>query len=149
MLLNLTYFCRHLQYFAIWRPSEARGRHCGGLQRLEDGILGNGIEPARGGRRKVRGPSELNLTKSDWYSTRPAPLQAGGGGSQFATRKPPRRWKDRREERKEKGDESREKKEERMKIITFKVLRTSRRAFGSSLLCFLVFGSSCSLGCTS
>ena len=41
------------------------------------------------------------------------------GGSQFATRKPPRRWKDRREERKEKGDESREKRHERMKIKTY------------------------------
>ena len=41
------------------------------------------------------------------------------GGSQFATRKPPRRWKDQREERKEKGDESREKRDERMKIITY------------------------------
>ena len=46
--------------------------------------------PGRRGRRKVRGPSELNLTKSDWYSTRPAPLQAGGGGFYLsAPRSPP------------------------------------------------------------
>ena len=34
-------------------------------------------------------------------------------------------------------------------LMFIKVLRTSRRAFGSSFLCFLVFGSSSSLGCTS
>ena len=33
--------------------------------------------------------------------------------------------------------------------LIIKVLRTSRRAFGSSLLWFLVFGFSSSLGCTS
>ena len=39
-LLNLVEFCSHLQNLAIWRPSEAPGRHFVGHRRLEDGIFG-------------------------------------------------------------------------------------------------------------
>ena len=76
---------------------------------------------------EVLRPVTFRLSQSrkvrDWYSknsktpetprqglTRPAP---GGGGSQFATRKPPRRWIDRQEESEERGEKRAERRETR------------------------------------
>jgi len=44
-------------------------------------------------------PPSFHSARSDQGLTASAPLQARGGGSQLATRKPPRRWIDGREER--------------------------------------------------
>ena len=97
---------------AFWRPSEAeaRGWHFGQWGWAS-------TWPGRRGRRNARGLSKSssisNLMKSDPGSTRSAPLPSRGRRIPVASRKPPRRWIDRREKRREKRHKSREKRDDR------------------------------------